>query len=180
MNARIAPMPRMDEIESLTGEFAKSREALSLQLQNLRAEQEACKRQRMHWIRQALIRFKTAHENLKNAVQGSADIFQSPKTRMLHGIKVGFMKQRGKLEIDDPDKTVKLIRKHLPDLADVLINVKEVPARSTLITVTASDLKRIGVRVTDDVDAVVIKPADSELDKLIDALLNDDELEEVR
>jgi len=180
MNAQTAPVPRMYEIEVLTREFAQTRDILATRLQDLRDEQEAAKRRRMKQIRFALARFTAAHDALKNALQDSADIFQSPKTRMLHGIKVGFMKQRGKLEIDNTESVVKLIRKHFPEQFDALVKTTYTPVRPALQNMQVADMKRLGVRVTDDVDAVVIKAADSELDKLIDALLNDPELEEVR
>jgi hypothetical protein len=38
---------------------------------------------------------------------------------------------------------------------------------------TAADLKRLGIRVTDDSDVPVIKVADSDIDKMVDALLGD-------
>jgi hypothetical protein len=175
-----APIPRMDKIESLAGAFATARGELAEQIETLRDMQEAAKRQRLRFIRAALTKFTAAHDVLKNAVQDSADLFQAPKTRMLHGVKVGFMKQRGKLEIDNTDQVVKLIRKHFPEQFDALVKTTYTPVRPALQNMQVGDMKRLGVRVTDDVDAVVIKPADSELDKLIDALLNDEELEEVR
>ncbi|HRQ63918.1 MAG TPA: hypothetical protein PKZ76_03490, partial [Xanthomonadaceae bacterium] len=115
---------------------------------------------------------------LHAAVEASPDLFQQPKTRTLHGIRVGWMKQRGKLEIADTASTVALIEKLLPDQVDVLIKTTKAPVRPALQQLCVRDLKRIGVAVTDDVDTVVIKAADGDLDKLIAALLDDPELEE--
>lgn len=180
MNAKAAPIPRMDEIESLAGKFAGARYSLAVELETLRDLQEAAKRQRLRFIRAALVKFKAAHADLKDALESNREIFEKPKTRMLHGIKVGFQKQRGKLEIDNDEQVVKLIRKHFPEQFDALVQTIRKPVKPALQNLPAVDLKRLGVRVTDDIDTVVIKPADGEVDKLIDALLNDEELEEVR
>lgn len=175
-----APILEMEHIESLAREFALTRDGLGAKLQDLRDEQEAVKRRRLRSIREALSRFTASHDALKNAVQDSADLFKSPKTRVLHGIKVGFQKRPGKLDLGDADTVIKLIRKHFPDQFEALVKTTETPSRAALANLPAGDLKRLGVRITDDVDAVVIKAADSDLDKLIDALINDDELEEIR
>lgn len=180
MTKQTGPISQMDHIESLAGAFAGARGALATELENLRDMQEAAKRQRLRFIRAALVKFKAAHADLKDAVEGHRDLFERPKTRMLHGVKVGFQKQRGKLEIDSDEQVVKLIRKHFPDQFDALVQTIHKPVKPALQNLPAVDMKRLGVRVTDDVDAVVIKAADGDLDKLIDALLNDDELEEVR
>ena len=45
---------------------------------------------------------------------------------------------------------------------------------------SVSDLKKIGVTVIETGDEVFIKPTDSEIDKLINALLKDEELNPVR
>lgn len=180
MTKQTGPTPQMDHIESLAGAFASARNLLALELENLRDMQEAAKRQRLRFIRAALVKFRVAHADLKNAVEGHRDLFERPKTRMLHGIKVGFQKQRGRLEIDSDEQVVKLIRKCFPEQFDALVQTIHKPVKPALQNLPAVDLKRLGVRVTDDVDTVVIKPADGEVDKLIDALLNDDELEEAR
>lgn len=170
----------MQQIESLAGAFATARSELAAQLETLRDMQESAKRQRIRFIRTALGNFTAAHAALKESVETNPALFASPKTRMFHGIKVGLQKQRGKLDIGDAEAVVKLIRKHFPDQFDALVKTTETPSRAALQNLPAVDLKRLGVRVTDDVDAVLIKAADGDLDKLIDALLNDDELEEVR
>ena len=63
------------------------------------------------------------------------------------------------------------IKKHLPEQADVLIRTKEAPVKEALAQLTAAELKKIGVTIEDAGDTVVIKPVDSEVDKLVDALL---------
>lgn len=170
---------QMQDIEQRAKVFAGARDELASRLQDLRDEQEAAKRRRLQGIKNSLARFTAAHGELKEAIETSKDEFKSPKTRVLHGIKVGYMKQRGKLELGDIDTVVKLIRKHFPDQFETLVKVTEKPVSAALGNLPASDLKRLGVRIADDVDAVVLKPVDGELDKLIAALINDDDVEAV-
>jgi hypothetical protein len=87
------------------------------------------------------------------------------------------MKAKGKITWADDDQVVKLIKKHLPDQADILIKTTEKPIRDTLQGLTAAELKRIGVTVDETGDVVVIKSTDSEIDKFVEALLKDEETE---
>ena len=89
-------------------------------------------------------------------------------------IKVGFQKAKGKLEFDDADQVLKLIRKHFPEQADVLINTKETPAKEALAQLSAAELKRLGITVVESGDQLVIKDTTSEVDKMVEALLKDE------
>lgn len=114
-----------------------------------------------------------AYNALKAEIEAHPECFDKPRTMSLHGIKFGYAKGKGGLEIADPDRTVKLIRKHLPDQADVLIATKEAPVKDALAQLPADDLKRIGVEVKGTGDCVVIRPADGEIDKLVKALVSE-------
>jgi hypothetical protein len=87
------------------------------------------------------------------------------------GIRVGFAKQKGKVEWDDEDQVVKLIDKHFPEQAETLTKVKRTPVKGALVNLTAAELKKIGCRITESGDVVVIKPQDSEVEKLVDKML---------
>jgi hypothetical protein len=168
----------MDTIETQAKAFASARAELADRLNALREEQEAAKRRRLQGITKSLDRVQTVHAVLRASLEASPKLFEQPKTRVLHGIRVGWMKQRGKLEIADAQTCVSALRRVLGDTeAAAYIKVTEAPIRTALANLPAKDLKRVGVTVTDDVDAVVIKAADGDLDKLIDALVGDAELE---
>ena len=169
----------MDIIETLAKSFSSARTELAERLDTLRDEQEQAKRRRLQGIKNSLSRVQASYDELKGAVEASKGLFEQPKTRVLHGIRVGWMKQRGKLEVADPENIVDRIRKLLGDESVGYIKVTEKPVMTALSNLPAKDLKRLGVTLSDDVDAVVIKAADSDLDKLIDALVNDKDLEDV-
>ena len=171
-------MSTMTEIESLAKAFAGASDELAARLDQLREEQEAAKRRRLQGIKNAIERVQASYDDLKAAVGDSRELFEKPKTRILHGIRVGWMKQKGKLEVADDSACVAALRKLFGEDAAAYIKVTEAPIRTALANLPAKDLKRIGATVTDDVDAVVVKRADGEIDKLISALLNDADLAE--
>lgn len=160
-----------DIIDNDVQTLAQARASLGLLMQALQQGIEALKADHMPGIRSAVYDAEVAWKALQLQIELHPHLFVKPRTAVAHGIKFGLAKGKGGLNIPDPDKTVVLIRKHLPDQADVLISVRETPAKEALALLPASDLKRIGVQVVDSGDQVVIKPADGEVDKLVKVLL---------
>ena len=66
-----------------------------------------------------------------------------------------------------------LIRRYLPEQADTLIRTVEEPHKPALALLSVADLRRVGCTVVETGEAVVIKAVDSEVDKMVDALLKD-------
>ncbi len=161
----------METIERATRLYASTREVLADRVRTLESEIEAIKRQRLPGIKSALARAAEAEGRLRQAIDAAPELFGRPKTVVLHGIKIGYRKATGKLVWDDADQVVTLIRKHFPDQADVLIITTERPSKPALTQLTVVDLKRVGVRVIETGEEIVIAPTDSEVDKLVDALL---------
>lgn len=169
----------METIELSAKAFAGARDELASRLQALRDEIEAAKRRRLQGLKNSLERFRAAEGELRALVEGNRALFEQPKTRTFHGIRVGWMKQKGRVEIDDLEKVIELIRKKLPDLADVLIETSETVRKAAIADLTGAQIKAIGVTVTADSDAAFIKPVDDEVAKLLKALLADKDLEEI-
>lgn len=170
----VARKPEPDglaHIEQLVEDFAKKRGYLVTRLDRLNDELLAVKRRRIDAIRAAAAKATESRDALKAAVEEHADLFTKPKTRTLHGIKVGFRKLIGTLSWDDGDKVVALIKKHFPEKTDLLIRKTETPVKDALGQLAAVDLKKLGVAVGEDTDEVVIKAAGSDIDKVVDALL---------
>jgi phage host-nuclease inhibitor protein Gam len=169
----------MTEIESKAKAFHDARSLLAERVQNLRDEQEAIKRRLLLGVKNALAKFRDSHAQLLELVESHPELFKKPKTRTLHNVRVGWVKQRGKMEIEDAQRVVELIEKLLPEQAATLISTKKSPDKKALAELTARDLKRLGVSVTEDTEAPFVKPADDGIDKLLDALLSQDDLEGV-
>lgn len=167
-------MASLGEIEALTKTFADARRDLECEVAALEGEIAEMKRKRMPVIRTLVGTARGAQDQLHTALAGSPECFQKPKSLVLHGIKVGFKKAPGKLEIANENGTIKLIRKHLPDRVDALIQTTEAVVKAGLNQLTAQQLKQIGVTVIDAGDEPFIKPEDGGVEKIVNALLKDE------
>lgn len=168
-------MYTMQDIEALTKTYAGAREELRERLQALREELERARRARIQGIKNSLARLTAAHDELLEAISDSPGLFDRPKTHILHGVRVGWMKRKGAIEYADVERTIELIEKHLADKAPTLIKVKKTPIAAAIAELPGRELKTIGVTLKDDVDTAFIKPVGDELDKLMKALLKDRE-----
>lgn len=161
----------LDDLTARALALATTRQQLGTLVQALNAGLEALKANQMPEIRAAIDTAAAAWAALEADIQASPGLFIKPRTVAAHGITFGIEKSKGVITVPDADKTVALIRKHLPEQADVLIAKKDVPVKKALAQLTAADLRRIGVQVGDGQDTVVIRPAPSDVDKLVKALV---------
>jgi len=167
------------EIESLTKAYYMTRKILSDRMQELQEELDQVKKRHLPGIKKAVATAASWQSRLKNAIDEVPELFTKPRTVVLYGIKVGFQKGKGEIVIEDPAHTIKLLKKAMPEEAwGNYIKITESLIKTTLAQLPASELRRLGVEVIETGDQVVIKPTDSEVDKLVEALLKD-ELKEV-
>lgn len=161
-----------DKIEDATRRFAKSRQKLAERMRALEDDIAALRRRRIAGIKSAVAEAADKQSELADLLAASPGLFAGRRrTLTVDGIKVGWRKKKGKVVVRDEDATIGRIRKHLPDQADLLIQVKESVRKNAVQDLMAGDLKRLGIEITADVDEIVIAPTDSEIDKLVDALL---------
>lgn len=167
-------MKTITEIEELTRAYGRERAVLAERVQSLEDDLLSTKRRRMPGIKSALAKAQDSRDKLASAIESAPELFVKPRTITVDGIRVGLMKSKGKIQWDSPERVVKLIRKHLPEQADALIVVKESPGKAALGNLTTAQLKQIGCTVTETGEVVSIKPQDSEIDKMVDRLLESD------
>lgn len=164
----------LNEIEVKTKQYADARAALAEIVTALNDGIEALKRQHMPALKKAVAATAQKHEILLNILKENDQAFVKPRSVIFHGVKVGFQKQKGKISYSDAESVVKLIRKHFSKSdAAVMIITEEKPIKKVLDTLPVADLKKLGCTVTADSDEAFIKPTDSEVDKLVDALVKD-------
>lgn len=150
---------------------AQARALLAERVTALTDAQAALNRQHLPGVKRALARAAETEANLRALIDANPGSFVKPRTQVFSGIKVGYAKGKGQLTFDDADSVVARIKKHLPDQADVLIRQKETPVKEALAQLAAADLKKIGVTLTEAGDQTVVRPVDSDVDKMVDALL---------
>lgn len=168
-------MATMMEIENATKKYSEARDVLSQRVNALELKLEIEKGMHMPAIKSALHKAKEAEARLKAAIEDAPWLFEKPRTQIFHGVKIGYQKAKGSIEWDDISAVIERIEKHYPDKADILIRVIKQPDKKALSEMSAAELKKLGVTVVEVGDVVLIKATDSELERLIDTLLKDDE-----
>jgi len=161
----------LDNITDNARLLADARGHLGELMRALSAGLEALKADAMPDIRNAIVAATAAWQALELSIKLNPQLFVKPRTVAAHGITFGLQKGKGSIEFADPDATCRLIRKHLPELADTLIITREMPVKKAVEQLSAADLKRIGATLQDAGDQVVIRPAPSDVDKLVKALV---------
>lgn len=172
-------MRTLGEIELLTKDYSDSYKKLSGKVQELEDELEAVKRKHIRYIKDFANEALERKSRLSSAIDESRDLFQKPKSIVIHGMKVGLQKGKGKIIIPDEEKTILLIRKNLSEQADSLIKTEEKIIKPALENLSAGDLKKAGLNLVESTDYVLIKPTESDVDKIVTALLREGEKTEM-
>lgn len=164
-------MPSINDIETRARKFA---DALTL-INGIAAELDKAiallKKTEVPKLRKAVAAAAEHEAALKALIEAAPELFVRPKTVTLHGIRCGYQKGRGGIAFDDADAVVAAIQKHLPDMAGQLIRWNASPLKEALNQLAVADLKKIGCRVVDTGEQVVVKPVDGAGVKMAQALL---------
>jgi len=164
-------MATMQEIEKLMERLGAARDALASAA--IAQDEAVAQIQKEHGvlIRAATRRYQAASEAALKAVTEAPELFQSPRSVVLHGIKAGWAKGKGAIDWDDDAAVVAKIERLFPDQADELIRTKKTPIKTALNDLSAHDLRRLGIDVEDAGEAAYVRLAEKEAGKLIRALL---------
>lgn len=171
-------MATLFEIDKAAQEYSQAHDGLAEIMTAIDDAVTRIKRERMPTLRKAVEKAAAKKTALRGLIDESRDQFKSPRTRILHGVKLGLQKGKGKLDWEDDELVVKLIKKHFPEETwEMLIKKTEKPRKDGLNGLDVKDLRKIGVTAEDTGDQIVVKPTDSEIDKMVDALLGDEDPE---
>lgn len=168
-------MATMKEIEALTKRFADERNTLAASMAELEEAKRALEKKYLPRLKTIVGIAKAARQKLADAIEANPQLFVKPRTAIFHGVRVGLQKAKGEIEFDDVDQVVKLIRRHFPEQFDALVKTTHKPVKKALANLSAAELKKLGIEVTETGDAVFIKDAAGEVDKLVEALLREEE-----
>jgi hypothetical protein len=166
-------MTTLNDIEARAKAYAEQRARLAELVTALDDGLKALKKDHLPGIKRALARAAEKHAELQALIEDAPGLFVKPRTVILHGVKIGYAKAKGVIEVADRARTVALIKRLFPDQAETLLIVDEKPNKTALAQLQVADLKRLGCTVSDSGDVIVIKAVDSEVDRMVDALLAD-------
>jgi hypothetical protein len=161
--------------EKLAAAYSASHEALRAEITALQLEIEQCQRARLPDLKRLVAVAKERQARLSAAIEAAPQDFEKPRTYILHGIKFGLQKQRGGLQWSDDAAVIARIEKLFDGDAAQYLRVKKSPDKEALAKLTICQLRQLGIELVADADAVIIKPVDGDVDKLVAALLKDTE-----
>ncbi len=166
-------MTTLSDIEILTADYAKHHRAIYRALEKLQRDVEAIQEKANPSLRRHVEKAITAKAALTDAINSAPELFNAPRTRIFHGVKIGLNKGKDTTSISDEAETIRRIRNQLPkDQAEQLISVKESVFKPGLASYQLSDLRRLGITYHKGNDAVVIKVMDDAIEKAVASLLN--------
>lgn len=160
----------MEKIEAAAAHMAECLDELKNTADLLEEQLAEARDKYRHSILASLRSLDEAEKALRTLVQDNKPLFAKPKTRVLNGLRVGWMKGKARMEWDSDDAVVKRIEALLPDQVAALIRHSKKPIRDRIADLPAKMLKRLKVSLIDGADAVVVKSAESDVEKLINAL----------
>ena len=153
--------------------FFAARDRVSEQVEKIRERRIKYTKRLIPGLRERVAELGEARDRIREYLEEHRGQFERPRTRTLHGCKVGWRKKPGKLVIADEARTIQLIRLRLPEQARTLLQVKTTVNKAALKKLPAAELASVGAAIAAvDDEKVVSFPKDS-LAKLVDALLED-------
>lgn len=114
-----------------------------------------------------------AHDALMQLIQASPQLFKRPRSLTVDGVKAGYRKEQDSLDWDDEDVVIRRIQAMLPDQVDLLIRTESSLVADALPQLDPGVLRQIGVRQVSGSDQAFITIGDSDVDKLVKAILAD-------
>jgi len=171
-------MINMEDIQQAAKQIADARQILTQRKHEYELNINIVKKKYYQSIRSIGQKLAEKIQELKTLIKEGKPLFKSPRTQTFFGIRVGLKKEKGKMQIDNEEATIAAIKKHYPSTWKLYIRTEEKPHKKALESLPAAELKKLGIRITDDTDEVYIKFQDDEIDKFVEAILKDKDVEE--
>ncbi len=165
--------PEILSIDVAARKYADARDVLSRHLDEFDTERKALCRRHLPGIKQAAGVAAQRKSELTAAVVDAREAFDDPKTQVLHGIKVGFEKGKGRVTFDDEGNVITRIDRMFGTEAGQYLIVTRKPSKAALLTLDAATLKRLGVTIESDGDQVVIRATGTDINKLVAKILEE-------
>ena len=164
---------RLSDIEKAARDFSAKSKTLRNYHEQLNSEVDAIKSKYLEDIKAASIEAGESYQMLLTLINDASDLFKDKKSMTVSGVKFGYQKKKGKLEIINEDATISKLKELYGDNASLYINTKTSIVKKALDSLPASDLKKLGVNIVQDSDVAFVKLTDDEVQKLIEAMVKE-------
>lgn len=164
---------RLSDIEKAARDFSAKSKTLRNYHEQLNSEVDAIKSKYLEDIKAASIEAGESYQMLLTLINDASDLFKDKKSMTVSGVKFGYQKKKGKLEIINEDATIAKLKELYGDNASLYINTKMSVVKKALDSLPASDLKKLGVNIVQDTDVAFVKLTDDEVQKLIEAMVKE-------
>jgi len=163
----------LDQIKVLAFDFAGDLRGLQSTASDKQADLDKIEKRYVAPLNACIVRARASRDRLRKAIEDNRELFAKPRTHEHHGVEFGIRKLKGKIVIEDAEKTVEKIKSIFQCSAPDYIRTIEEPDKKALEKLPATDLKKLGVSVLQDTDAVVVKAVDGEAEKQTAELLKE-------
>ena len=171
--AHTAALQPAESMRRLAAYYAACRDRLAALVQAVREQVSTIERGATPEILKAARKIAALHNDLQAAITAHPECFVRPRTMVVDGLKFGLQKQKGRISWEDDralcERIMKLTESGAiePQQAETLIEYRPRPVADALEQLDAKTLKRLGVTVTLDSDAPLIKTVDSDIEKIV-------------
>lgn len=162
---------QITEIDTLARQYADAQTDLDAYTNALRTKIDQVVRDHWSELRRLTTRTAERYEALFSEVSVARAVFDKPKTKILHGVRVGYRKRPDSVQVLNAENTCALIEKILPDEAGVLVATTKKPIIAGIAELDDAQLKLIGCSRVPGVDEPIAELAETEVDKVVAALL---------
>jgi hypothetical protein len=166
-------MKSLSEIEAQTKKFAEANNQLASVIDEMETEINRIKKDYLKRLQPLADAVSIEKALLKVMIDESRLIFVKPKTYVFHGVKVGLQNSKGTIKVIDETKTIELIKKNMPDIAENMVKTSESLIKESLKLLSVSELVKINCHKTKSIEQVLIKSNRDEVEKFIDAMIKE-------
>lgn len=165
------------DLQKRAEELSRLRDALAAQYTALEAEALQLKQMREPAIRRITRQIVRHHNELAELIRANQQLFVKPRTCVVDGLKFGLQKHKGRMSWDDDEAVCERIARLAADgvmtreQASMCVAARLRPVAAALEQLDGKLLKRLGITVSADTDAPLIKSVDSEIERAVNAVI---------
>jgi hypothetical protein len=172
VGGRPASETTIKDIQKLCEQYDNACAALHDDLAKFKEELATLKAKHLPGISKLAKVVANTQAELYTAIEGAPELWESPRTVVLHGIKVGMNANPGKLEFADAKSVVMMLREHLKGKAKNYIRITEAPDKEALKTLPGEVLERLGCQIVGAGDTVVLTRTKGDVEEMFDEVID--------